>query len=107
MKKRTQKLLEENNFLEQPEYSEEELKEIAEKLVDTRNEKAGRVYTLLLSIGYDPFIFQDWCKTANEEYDYNGLFYTSLDNIPLVIDDMTALDSIEDVVVRWRLDHNK
>lgn len=107
MKKKTQGLLEENNLLEQPEYSEEDLKDISDKLAETRDEKAGRVYALLLSIGFDPFIFQDWCEAANEEYDYNGLFFTSLDNIPLVIEDMTALDSIEDVVVRWRLDRNK
>jgi hypothetical protein len=107
MKRKTQELLEKSVLLNQPDYSEDELKDIAEKLAATKDEKAGRVYALLLSIGFDPFIFQDWCEAANEEYDYNGLFYTSLDNMPLVIADMTELDSIEDVVVRWRLDHNK
>lgn len=90
-----------------PTYSEDELKEIASKLAETRDEKAGKVYALLLSIGYDPFLFEAWCEDASEEYDYHGLFFTNLENVPLVIHDMEALDSIEQVVVYWRMDNAK
>lgn len=107
MKRKTQELLKESQLQNKPEYTEDELKEIGDQLAKTKDNKAGKIYALLMSLQYNPFLFQDWCECASEEFDYNGLFFSSLDNIPLVIDDITELDSIEDVVVKWRLKYNK
>ena len=107
MKRETQELLKTQKLLDQPEYSTEDLQDIATKLAETKDEKAGKVFAFLMSTGHEPFLFEAWCENANEEYDYSGLFFSALEDIPCVIADMTALDAIEDVVVRWRLSHNK
>lgn len=107
MKRETQELLKAQALQERPEYSTEDLKEIAKKLAETKDEKAGKVYAQLLAFDFEPFLFEDWCENTNEQYDYNGLFFSELSDIPCVIADMTALDSIEDVVVRYRLENNK
>ena len=107
MKRKTQELLKSQCLQQHPEYSTEDLKEIAKQLALTKDEKAGKVYALLLSIDYEPFLFEDWCNNTNEEYDYQGLFYSTLEDIPLMIGDMTELDAIEDAVVKYRLFNHK
>lgn len=106
MDKSIQEILESEQI--DKDYTQEDLKEIADKLAYfKKDKKATRVYAQLIAFQFDPYMFRAWCEAANEDYNYLGLFYTIPENLPLAVCDMSKMDPIEETVIRWRLDHNK
>jgi hypothetical protein len=106
MNQKTKELLNEKGLLEAPEYTEEDLKILAEKLAFSDDPKAFNILKQLDAFGYDPILFEYWAGQTNKEYDYKAIFYNaSQDQLPLILTE--DLDSIEDIVLNWRFDRNK
>ena len=109
MNQKTKDLISKNRLLEQPTYTEEDLKILAEYLKISKDPKAFEVYKQFeYGIGYDPILFEGWVmdENTNADYDYKAIFFqASMDRLPLILGE--DLDDIEDIVLRWRLERNK
>lgn len=107
MEKTLKDLLREEGLDPNPVYSEEELREIAQLLHESGDPMAEKIYRLLDSFGFMPELFEDWTPDTNDEYDYHGLFYGSQDNLLLAVGSQDDFDVTEEIVYKWRMDHNK
>lgn len=107
MNQKTKEMLSKNRLLDKPVYSEEDLKILDERLMFIKKDsKAWNIIKQLRAIDYNPFLFEAWADQTNDEYDYKAiLFESSMENLPLIINE--ELDTIEDIVLRWRLERNK
>jgi hypothetical protein len=99
-------MISKNRLLEQPVYSEEDLKILADHLQHCEDPKAFKIIQQLIVLNHDPILFEGWTEQTNDDYDYKAIFYgASMDKLPLIINE--DLDGIEDVVLRWRLERSK
>jgi hypothetical protein len=109
MNQATKDLISKNQLQDKPEYTEEDLKILADYLKISEDPKAWEVYKQFqYGIGFDPILFECWVMSedTNESYDYKAIFFqASMDRLPLVLGE--DLDDIEDIVLRWRLERHK
>lgn len=106
MNQKTKEMISQNRLLEQPVYSEEDLKILADHLQHTEDPKAFKVIQQLIALNHDPILFEGWTMQTNNDYDYWAIFFgASMDKLPLMLNE--DLDSIEDIVLRWRLERSK
>lgn len=106
MNQKAKELLNEKGLTEAPEYTEDDLRVLAEKLAFSKDIKAFTILKQLAAFGYDPILFEYWAGQTNKEYDYKAIFYNaSRDQLPLIITE--DLDAVEDIVLNWRFDRSK
>jgi hypothetical protein len=99
-------MISKNRLLDKPVYSVEDLKILAERLDFKKEEKAWNIIKQLHALDFDPILFEGWAEQTNEDYDYKAIFFeSSMDKLPMIINE--DLDTIEDIVLRWRLERNK
>ena len=106
MNQKTKELISKNRLLDKPVYTPEDFKVLTERLQFNKDDKAYNIIKLLEAIDYDHILFEGWADQANDDYDYKAIFFeSSMDRLPLIINE--DLDTIEDIVLRWRLERNK
>ena len=109
MNQKTKEMISQNRLREQPHYTEEDLKILAEQLKYSEDPKTFIIRNqLLYGFEFDPVLFEAWVlsEDTNKDYDYKAIFFqASMDRLPLVLGE--DLDDIEDFVLRWRLERNK
>jgi hypothetical protein len=106
MNQQTKDLISKNKLLENPAYTAKDLEILCEQLTFTEDPKAFKIIQQLKVLRFDPILFEGWADQTNDDYDYKAIFFgASMDRLPLIINE--DLDSIEDIVLRWRLDRNK
>lgn len=106
MNRKTKDLISKNKLLENPAYTVEDLKLLTELLTFSEDIKAFRIINQLKALDFDPILFEGWADQTNDDYDYKAIFFgASIDRLPLIINE--DLDSIEDIVLGWRLERNK
>ena len=109
MNQKTKDLISKSPLQDRPQYTEEDLKILADYLKISEDPKAWEVRKqFLYGLGFDPLLFETWVMSeeTNEDYDYKAIFFqSSMENLPLVLGE--DLDDIEDIVLRWRLERNK
>lgn len=106
MNQQTKDLISKNKLLENPAYTVEDLEILCQQLTFSKDIKAFKIIQQLKVLRCDPILFEGWADQTNDDYDYKAIFFgASMDRLPLIINE--DLDSIEDIVLRWRLDRNK
>lgn len=107
MNQETKDLISKSKLLDQPVYTEEDLKILATYLQISKDAKAWVVYKQLQAFSFDPILFRSWATGyAEGDYDYKAIFFqSSMDRLPLLLGE--DLDDIEDIVLRWRLERSK
>jgi hypothetical protein len=107
MNQTTKEMISKNRLLEKPVYSEEDLKILEERLMFiSKDTKAWNIIIHIRALDYNPILFEGWADQANDDYDYKAIFFeSSMDKLPMIL--CEDLDSIEDIVLRWRLERSK
>lgn len=106
MNQKTKVMLRKKGKTEPPDYSEEELKEIAEKISVVKDSSAIKLRTLIHNSSYMSFLLKDMLDVSDSEiYGYYHALYCSIDNIPLSMCD--DYDPVEDIIIEWRLANSK
>lgn len=118
MNKKTKEMISKGGLCEHPTYTVDDLKVLVEQLtifvnakeleadINDSQAKAFKIVNQIKAFDYDPIFFEGWAEQTNEDYDYKAIFFNAtIDRLPLIINE--DLDSIEDIILRWRLDRSK
>lgn len=107
MNQKTKEMISKNRLLDKPIYTVEDLKVLEERLrFLSKDTKAYNIVKQLQALDFDPILFEGWADQTNDDYDYKAIFFeSSMNKLPLILNE--DLDTIEDVVLRWRLERNK